>query len=582
MPSPPIHPSADEDIGALEATLWEQGCPDHLLARYQARCRERETALAEGGGDQRPDFLVVIPVADRPRQLENCLDSLLQQCRLFGYGGRNGDSYRKVRALVADDSAGDVNRDRIRDLCHRVTAQGLNTEYFGQDAQWRALDALPKARRQALRRIVGERDRTGFHHKGASITRNITALRLAQWARERPGTLFWFMDSDQAFQIDPGNGRGPLHAIDYFHQLARIFTTTQTRLLTGKVVGDPPVSPAVMAGNFLRDVHAFLAELTGLAPAGDCRFHADSGAPADDAAYHDMADLFGFRPAESPARHACRLRGPHDHARCLQDFARRLDHFFDGEHPTRQTRYEYREAMASLQPARTVYTGNYVVHAEALADFIPFATLGLRMAGPVLGRILRAERAGAFVSANLPVLHRRALDATGRSEFRPGVERQRRGVDLGREFERQFYGDVMLFSIERLAQQGFPATTPAATGLERLLQEIESGLREKYAHGHARVRERLARLQTLFQDGRHWWHGRPDCTQACRDIQSFIDNMQNNFGEQATGPALIHDPEHRRQRLTAMREAILALPGDRANWRDTLQDLRQDEGGVEG
>jgi hypothetical protein len=59
-------------------------------------------------------------------------------------------------------------------------------------------------------------------------------------------------------------------------------------------------------------------------------------------------------------------------------------------------------------------------------------------------------------SANLPMLHTRTLDATGEAEFRPGVVTHADSIDLTDEFERQFVGDVMLFTVERLTAQDFP------------------------------------------------------------------------------------------------------------------------------
>ncbi len=106
------------------------------------------------------------------------------------------------------------------------------------------------------------------------------------------------MDSDQEFQVNTGSGDRKVDSINYFHQLNQIFSSTDTRLLTGKVVGDPPVSPAVMAGNFLEDVIGFLTDIAQLQPQQACQFHAQEGPRGDDASYHDMANLFGFKAAK--------------------------------------------------------------------------------------------------------------------------------------------------------------------------------------------------------------------------------------------------------------------------------------------
>ena len=59
-----------------------------------------------------------------------------------------------------------------------------------------------------------------------------------------------------------------------------------------------------------------------------------------------------------------------------------------------------------------------------LRSFIPFAGLQLRIAGPVLGRLVQAGSGPAFASANLPLLHKRTEEQTGQSEFRPGIDRE--------------------------------------------------------------------------------------------------------------------------------------------------------------
>lgn len=118
-------------------------------------------------------------------------------------------------------------------------------------------------------------------------------------------------------------------------------------------------------------------------------------------------------------RYRCKQSGAPSNAVCFDDFARHLNRFFHGEHPTRITWYQHQSTRESVQPARKVYTGNYVFRPRALNWFIPFAPLRLRMSGPTLGRLMKAELGDKFISANLPMLHTRTLDATGEAEFRP-------------------------------------------------------------------------------------------------------------------------------------------------------------------
>jgi hypothetical protein len=52
-------------------------------------------------------------------------------------------------------------------------------------------------------------------------------------------------------KVATAQGDRDVYAMNFLAQIDAIFGATDAEVLTGKVVGDPPVSPAVMAGNFL-------------------------------------------------------------------------------------------------------------------------------------------------------------------------------------------------------------------------------------------------------------------------------------------------------------------------------------------
>ncbi len=509
------------------------------------------------------DFVIVIPVADRPQHLADCLASLAELMRRHPYGGR-------VSVLIADDSREPGNIDRHRALAEVHTREGLQTHHLDQAEQRALVEALPPELRARLAGVIG--DTQTFHHKGASLTRNIAYLWLRRLQQDGRRRLFWFIDSDQEFRVnvEAAEGETQPYAIDYLRALDRIFRETPTRILTGKVVGDPPVSPAVMAGHFLDDVLAFLIDLAALAPQAACTFHG-AARHAGDAAYHDMAELFGFKPAADAWRLRCPLAGAHDHAACLAGFAARLSRFFDGEHPTRRGYYRPADLLVSVQPARTVYTGNYVLDAQGLDHFIPFAALKLRMAGPTLGRIIRAELGAAFVSANLPMLHKRTVEAIGRSEFRPGIERASHRVDLSAEFERQYFGDVMLFAMERLTEQGYPGAGLSEPVIARAVEETEARIHGKYLAKHAEIARKIERLDALFADTGRWWHADPSLAEARGHFRRFIDNLRRNFGDAARAWQRVDADGHRRQRKAEIIEAMGRYPDEREAWRQAMQ-----------
>ncbi|MCK4705809.1 MAG: hypothetical protein KAT90_10030, partial [Gammaproteobacteria bacterium] len=407
-------------IPVIENKLWISTPDDEELRFYQAVFREQETLIKESlksQKDNRHKFYIVIPVADRPIHLQQCLGSILTLCELYQYGGESNHHYQKISVIVADDSKKSACIKQHQKICQQFSNDGLETEYFGINEQ---IDQIKKLGDSAknLQQILGQyaisQNSADFSHKGAAITRNIAYLRLDEIACDTDeNIIFYFIDSDQEFKIKIAteNGQKDIYAINYFYHLNEIFSQNKARILTGKVVGDPPVSPAVMAGNFQNDVIDFLQQIANDAADTPCHFHGDTQA-SDDAAYHDMADLFGFKKSTQPYQYSCTLENTHNHLDCFNDFASKLNRFFDGEHPTRVTYFDYNGSLSNTIAARTIYTGNYAFMPDCLKYFISFATLKLRMAGPVLGRIIKVEIGDQFVSANLPMLHKRTTDET--------------------------------------------------------------------------------------------------------------------------------------------------------------------------
>jgi hypothetical protein len=579
MPSPATCQLADlpEQIAAqkaviarFESALWNGGFNDAALGSYQSAWRTLEALIASNGTDHRHQFVIVIPVADSPRHLHSCLASLLELCRTFGYGGMHKGRYQKVSVLIADDSREASNIAAHQALAREFDGLGIATTYFGLEEQITLVESFSDA--ASLSRIIGDAPPAAFSHKGQAVMRNIAHLKLAQRHTEGERVLFYTIDADQTFKVNipASNGSRNVCALNFLGQLDAIFSTRDVMLLTGKVVGDPPVSPAVMAGNFIEDVVGFLCEMNVCDPKAPYCQPADSADRSADATYHDMADLFGFQLATKDYRYRCTLSGKPSNLDCFADFSARLNRFFRGEHPTRFTWYRPEDVLDSLQPARTVYTGNTVFRPEALNWFIPFASLRLRMSGPVMGRMLRAVHGHRFVSANLPMLHTRTVEATGQAEFRPGVVLEHERIDLHDEFERQFYGDVMLFSMERLVSLGFPQRDVTADVVAQTLDNVHMELRQKYLGKREFVLKKLVELKAVFNGASAWWGKADELANARAQFDAFIDNMAYNFGEDSCYGACIH-PAHYHQRWRARQvEAINSYQKDQQAWCRSL------------
>jgi hypothetical protein len=533
---------------------------------------------AEPASSAQHRFIIVIPVADRPRHIRACLDSLHQLLQRYPYG--DGD---RISVLIADDSAEAVHVAANRALAAEFSRRGLTTVHFGPDEQMALLAALETD----LPGVCGAASRQGtccaahrenFGHKGQGVMRNIAYLKVAELIKNTPADklLIWSLDSDQEFcvKVATPEGEREVYAIDYFHDLDAIFSRTDALVLTGKVVGDPPVSPAVMTGNFLVDVLGFLQRMAASDPAAACRQHGTDGHAGGDATYHDMADLFGFKQAATAYRYRCTLAGAHSEADCCAHFAARLNSFFYGEHPTRVSYYQHADLLDSVQPARTVYAGNYVFRPQALKYFIPFATLRLRMSGPTLGRIIQAEIGASFVSANLPMLHKRTLESGGQSEFRPGIatatEMIAPVIDISGEFERQFYGDVMLFSIERLVSECPIHRIISADLVKNTLDTVRAELLEKYNSRQRAIVERLQVLDKLLHDPACWWNRAPEHAAAVANFAAFVANVARNFGPDSDGHLRINAAAGWARWSAELLAAIIAYPADRAAWEAQL------------
>ncbi len=552
----------------LEQAMWSDGADfAPLLACYQALFREQEALIRQAGRDDRHDFIISIPVADRPPHLRACLESLYQVCALFDYGGHSAGSWGKIKVVVAEDSRFEANVRRHLELVAEYRQKGLQVFHFDLAEQYELLHALPAKTRERLGHLLTTQPRERFYLKGQAANRNLSYLKCLQLTEDKHRTLYYLVDSDQHFCVNrqTADGEEAVHALNYFHAVDKIFRSSDTLMLTGKMVGDPPVSPSVMAANFLDDVIAFFTRLSALG-GGNCQFHGLPKQQPGDAAYHDMAGLFGYENKTAAFDYAFRLSGAHDHAACLADFAGRLNAFFFGEHLTRKTWFRYGSGFTQLSPARTIYPGNYVVNYAGLKYLIPFGHLRLRMSGPTAGRLIAAEIGPRFASCNLPNLHRRTTEAGLDDDFRPGVELGQENIDVSNEFERQFFGDLMLFSTEALVREADVKRPFSREAIEAVMAKKEAELLALYRQKHEAIAARNRQLSELVFDAGHWWLRSPHAETALRQVRAFIDNIERNFGEHSVAWEQIQSAEHRKARKAQIVEALMNYRAERDAW----------------
>ncbi|MCU7834373.1 MAG: hypothetical protein KZQ83_03885 [gamma proteobacterium symbiont of Taylorina sp.] len=593
----------DQIFPLLEKKLWGTNLSetefDKQLEVYQELFRKQESLQNQSKQNKRYHFILSIPIADRPDHLKACLESIFQLCMLYNYGGVSDGFFTKVLVIIVEDSKEQQCIDKDIQLAEEYTKKGLKVYHYGLKEQYDLMLKIPVKLRQSVSSIIGDPSTKDFYHKGQAITRNLSYLKALDLTKKtenytKENTLYFFVDSDQLFQTNLSgmNGDRSVYGLNYFYYINRLFHENNIAVLSGKLVGDPPVSPSVMAVNFLEDVIAFLQQLSTYQALQSCQFHPESKIKPDDAAYHDMAQLFGFDGNNKTTYdYCCSIHDEeHDNIACLKKFCERINYFFFGEHLTRKTYFNYHYPLTDITPARTVYPGNYITTFDGLKYIIAFGKLRLRMSGPTAGRLIQSEIKEKFASSYLPMLHTRTLqgnfiaELSGSSartklmpsgykaEFRPGVEDKDEIIDLSNEFERQFFGDLMLFSVARLTQSGIAIEQYHEALLTETFVIVENELLDLYAEKQKNIKEKCRELEVLMNDKNHWWNQLNTAAESVAQLQQFINNIVHNFSKHSTAWQQIQSKQNRQMRIKEMIEVLLNYHHDRSAWDTMLSE----------
>ena len=177
---------------------------------------------------------------------------------------------------------------------------------------------------------------------------------------------------------------------------------------------------------------------------------------------------------------------------------------------------------------------------------------------------------------NLPHLHRRTNKEAPEDTFRPGVERTETGdretIDLSDEFERQFFGDLMLFTTETLATSADVYRPFTQDRVVPIMERKERELLALYHQKHDAILAKSRQLNAIVFDAGHWWLDDPGLTSALGRVHAFIDNINDNFGGQSSAWQKIQSAEHRAERKKQILEALMNYRTERDAWERLLQD----------
>lgn len=577
--SVPLRSVYERSLAFLENEASESGYGDDLLDLQKGLYKELESLYSAGRPDCRHHFLVVVPVADRPSMLRKCVESLIAQCEDFGYGGvsfgNDGNGvFRKISLFLIDDSADEGSRSRIRNIASEAAFKGIRSFYVGIREQAELLKDIGEVVGEGSSRLTGSPAKTSAPHKGASVIRNIAYLYLNSFIREHGRDekfLIYFIDSDEEFgiKVRKEGTVADVRFINYFYWLDRIFSTTDSEVVTGKVVGDPPVSSSVMINTFLDDVLLFLEMVSRVRPDEACPFHLGGRAGSFSAEYHDMVELFGYK-RPGALIYDCPLSMDHTSEESFRFFSNRVPDFFHGLHPTRVQFYRHAGDFTKTEGARTVYTGNYVFTPDALKHFIPFAGLKLRMAGPALGRILRSRIGTRFASVNMPLLHCRTSPDSSQV-FRSGISRTKDSIDLSGEFIRQFWGDVMLFSVESLVRSGFPQRRPEVSEIASVVESVQDDIWRLYKEQKAAAASKAKKVRSRLLQADSWWNRSRHVEDAVQSIELLCSMVDGNFGEASQGMKSLSSQIEEGACTHLLIEAIRAFHDDEWVWKRLIE-----------
>jgi len=150
------------------------------------------------------------------------------------------------------------------------------------------------------------------------------------------------------------------------------------------------------------------------------------------------------------------------------------------------------------------------------------------------------------------------------------VEADEARVDVSNEFERQFFGDLMLFSTEALVKRADVTRPFARDVIEAVIAQKEAELLALYQQKHDAIVDKNRQLNALVFGAGHWWlhagEHSPALAHALRQVRAFIDNIDRNFGDHAPAWRQIQSAEHRATRKRQIVDALMNYRAERDAW----------------
>ncbi|MCK5664562.1 MAG: hypothetical protein KAI17_13815 [Thiotrichaceae bacterium] len=137
-----------------------------------------------------------------------------------------------------------------------------------------------------------------------------------------------------------------------------------------------------------------------------------------------------------------------------------------------------------------------------------------------------------------------------------------------------FFGDLMLFTIDKLAQSGIAIEDYSQPVLIEKFALVEHELLELYENKHTNVKLKCNELSALVNNKALWWNQSRDAKESIVQIQQFIKNVNHNFDEKAHAYQQIQSQQNRQIRIEQMIRALLTYRHDRDAWDTMLNQFK--------
>ncbi len=90
-------------------------------------------------------------------------------------------------------------------------------------------------------------------------------------------------------------------------------------------------------------------------------------------------------------------------------------------------------------------------------------------------------------------------------------------IDLSMEFNRQFWGDVMLFSIEKLAEIAYPDSRVGLSVITEISYALQDKLWNLYKKRQTEIAVKKAKIESYISQEKFWWNREARSSKRCKE-----------------------------------------------------------------